>query len=84
MHFHCLVIEGVFAADTSGVATFHESRAADQKLRDEVQVKVCRAGITSVTMAGPRCATAASGPVSPEQQSPKQWNSRSASAVLHS
>ena len=35
-HFHCLVIEGVFAADASGRATFHESRAPDQKLLDEV------------------------------------------------
>ena len=42
MHFHCLVIEGVFAADASGAATFHESRAPDQKWLDEVQAKVRR------------------------------------------
>jgi hypothetical protein len=42
VHFHCIVIEGVFEADASGVATFHESRAPDQKLLDEVQAKVRR------------------------------------------
>jgi hypothetical protein len=42
VHFHCLVIEGVFAADASGAATFHESRAPDQKWLDEVQAKVRR------------------------------------------
>ncbi|MBK7675961.1 MAG: transposase [Candidatus Accumulibacter sp.] len=41
-HFHCLVIEGVFEADASGAATFHESGAPDQKLLDEVQAKVRR------------------------------------------
>ena len=30
-HFHCIVIDGVFEADASGAATFHESRAPDQK-----------------------------------------------------
>jgi hypothetical protein len=44
-HFHCLVIEGVFEADTSGAARFHESRAPDQKLLDEVHAKVRRAGV---------------------------------------
>ena len=42
MHFHCIVIEGVFEADASGAATFHESGAPDQKLLDEVQAKVRR------------------------------------------
>ncbi|MBK7421960.1 MAG: transposase [Propionivibrio sp.] len=43
VHFHCLVIEGVFEADASGVATFHASRAPEQKLLDEVHAKVrCR------------------------------------------
>jgi DNA-directed RNA polymerase subunit RPC12/RpoP len=41
-HFHCIVIEGVFEADASGAATFHESGAPDQKLLDEVQAKVRR------------------------------------------
>jgi len=41
-HFHCIVIEGVFEADASGAATFHESSAPDQKLLDEVQAKVRR------------------------------------------
>jgi hypothetical protein len=41
-HFHCIVIEGVFEADASGGATFHESGAPDQKLLDEVQAKVRR------------------------------------------
>ncbi|EXI73253.1 MAG: hypothetical protein AW07_02867 [Candidatus Accumulibacter sp. SK-11] len=48
-HFHCLVIEGVFEADASGAATFHASRAAEQKLLDEVQAKTCRTGVTVVT-----------------------------------
>jgi hypothetical protein len=48
-HFHWLVIEGVFEADTSGSATFHESRAPDQKLLDEVRAKVCRTGVAIVT-----------------------------------
>ncbi|MEF8768086.1 MAG: transposase [Candidatus Accumulibacter phosphatis] len=41
-YFHCLVIEGVFEADASGAATFHESRAPDQKWLNEVQAKVRR------------------------------------------
>jgi hypothetical protein len=48
-HFHCIVIEGVFEADASGSATFHESAAPDQKLLDEVQAKTCRTGVTVVT-----------------------------------
>ena len=48
-HFHCLVIEGVFAADPSGTATFRKSRAPDQKLLDEVQAKVRRTGVAVVT-----------------------------------
>jgi hypothetical protein len=47
-HFHCIVIEGVFEADASGSATFHESRAPDQKLLDEIQAKTCRTGVTVV------------------------------------
>jgi hypothetical protein len=42
VHFHCLVIEGVFEADAAGAATFHAGRAAEQKLLDEVQAKVRR------------------------------------------
>ena len=48
-HFHCLVIEGVFEADPSGVATFHESRAPDQKWLDEVQAKVRRRLLRALT-----------------------------------
>jgi hypothetical protein len=48
-HIHCLVIEGVFEADTSGTATLHESRAPHQKLLDEVQAKVSRTGVAIVT-----------------------------------
>jgi hypothetical protein len=51
-HFHCLVIEGVFEADTSGTATFHESRAPDQKLLDEVQAKVRRRLLRALTRRG--------------------------------
>ncbi len=52
MHFHCLVIEGVFEADTSGTATFHESRAPDQKWLDEVQAKVRRRLLHALTRRG--------------------------------
>jgi len=52
VHFHCLVIEGVFEADTSGTATFHESRAPDQKLLDEVQAKVRRRLLRALTRRG--------------------------------
>ena len=51
-HFHCLVIEGVFEADTSGTATFHESRAPDQQLLDEVQAKVRRRLLRALTRRG--------------------------------
>ncbi|MBN8520242.1 MAG: transposase, partial [Candidatus Accumulibacter sp.] len=51
-HFHCLVIEGVFEADASGVATFHESRAPDQKWLDEVQAKVRRRLLRALTRRG--------------------------------
>ncbi|MBO3708372.1 MAG: transposase [Candidatus Accumulibacter sp.] len=51
-HFHCLVIEGVFDADTSGAATFHESRAPDQKWLDEVQAKVRRRLLCALTRRG--------------------------------
>jgi hypothetical protein len=51
-HFHCLVIEGVFEADASGAATFHESRAPDQKLLDEVQAKVRRRLLRALTRRG--------------------------------
>ena len=52
MHCHCLIIEDVFAADTSGTATFHESRAPDQKLLDEVQAKVRRRLLRALTRRG--------------------------------
>ncbi|MBK7676633.1 MAG: transposase [Candidatus Accumulibacter sp.] len=51
-HFHCLVIEGVFEADTSGAATFHESRGSDQKLLDEVHAKVRRRLLRALTRRG--------------------------------
>ncbi|MBK8387361.1 MAG: transposase [Candidatus Accumulibacter sp.] len=51
-HFHCLVIEGVFAADASGRATFHESRALDQKGLDEVHAKVRRRLLRALTRRG--------------------------------
>jgi len=41
-HFHGLVIEGVFTADASEAAGFHESRTPEQKLLDEVQAKLRR------------------------------------------
>ncbi len=52
MHFHCLVIEGVFEADASGAATFHESSAPDQKWLNEVQAKVRRRLLRALTRRG--------------------------------
>ena len=51
-HFHCLVIEGVFAADASGAATFRDSRVPDQALLDEVQAKVRRRLLRALTRRG--------------------------------
>jgi hypothetical protein len=51
-HFHYLVIEGVFEADTLGTAMFHESRAPDQKLLDEVHAKVRRLLLRALTRRG--------------------------------
>jgi hypothetical protein len=51
-HFHCRVIEGVFEADASGAATFHQSRASDQKLLDEVQAEVRRRLLRALTRRG--------------------------------
>jgi hypothetical protein len=48
-HFHCLVIEGPFQPGASGTATFHGTCAPNQKLLDEVQAKVRRAGAAIVT-----------------------------------
>ena len=50
--FHCLVIEGVFEADASGTATFHEIRALDQKLLDQVQATVRRRLLRALTRRG--------------------------------
>jgi hypothetical protein len=52
VRFHCLVIEGVFAADASGAATFNKSRAPDQKLLDEVHAKVRRRLLRALTRRG--------------------------------
>jgi hypothetical protein len=52
VHFHCIVIEGVFEADASGAATFHESSAPDQKLLNEVQAKVRRRLLRALTRRG--------------------------------
>ena len=52
VHFHCLVIEGVFEADASGVATFHESCALEQKWLDQVQAKVRRRLLRALTRRG--------------------------------
>ncbi|KFB70027.1 transposase [Candidatus Accumulibacter vicinus] len=49
---HCLVIESVFEADASGAATFHESRAPDQKWLNEVQAKVRRRLLRALTRRG--------------------------------
>ncbi len=51
-HFHCLVIEGVFEANASGAATFHESGVPDQKLLNEVQAKVRRRLLRALTRRG--------------------------------
>ncbi|MDS4055716.1 hypothetical protein, partial [Accumulibacter sp.] len=42
-------IEGVFAADASGAAAFHESRTPEQNLLDEVQAKVRRRLLRALT-----------------------------------
>jgi hypothetical protein len=52
VHFHCIVIEGVFEADASGAATFQESSAPDRKLLDEVQAKVRRRLLRALTRRG--------------------------------
>jgi hypothetical protein len=52
VHFNCLVIEGIFEAHTSATATFHESRAPDQKLLDEVHAKVRRRLLRALTRRG--------------------------------
>ncbi len=52
MHFHCIVIEGVFEEDASGAATFHESRASEQKWLDEVQTRICRRLLRALTRRG--------------------------------
>ena len=52
VHFHCIVIEGVFEADASGAATFHASDASDQKLLNEVQAKVRRRLLRALTRRG--------------------------------
>ena len=51
-HVHCIVIEGVFEADTPGAATFHENRAPDQKLLDEVHAKVRRGLLRALARRG--------------------------------
>ncbi len=50
--FHCLVREGVFAAGSSGGATFDESRAPDQKWLDEVHARVRRRLLRALTRRG--------------------------------
>ncbi|HNL15337.1 MAG TPA: transposase [Accumulibacter sp.] len=45
-------IEGVFAADASGAAAFHESRTPEQNLLDEVQAKVRRRLLRALTGRG--------------------------------
>ena len=52
VHFHCIVIEGVFEADASGAASFHESRAPEQTLLDEVQTRIRRRLLRALTRRG--------------------------------
>ena len=42
VHFHCVVIEGVFEADGAGGARFHEARGIDPETIAEIQAKVRR------------------------------------------
>ena len=49
VHFHGIVIEGVFEADASGAASFHESRASEQTLLDEVQTRIRRRLLRALT-----------------------------------
>ena len=49
---HCIVIEGVFEADASGAASFHESRAPEQTLLDEVQTRIRRRLLRALTRRG--------------------------------
>jgi hypothetical protein len=52
VHFHCIVIKGVFEANASRAATFHESSAPDQRLLNEVQAKVRRRRLRALTRRG--------------------------------
>ena len=52
VHFHCVVIEGVFEANASGAASFHESCALEQKLLDEMQARVRRRLLRALTRRG--------------------------------
>ena len=52
VHFHGIVIEGVFEADASGAASFHESRAPEQTLLDEVQTRIRRRLLRALTRRG--------------------------------
>jgi hypothetical protein len=42
VHFHCVVIEGVFEADGAGGARFHEARDVGPETVAEIQAKVRR------------------------------------------
>ncbi len=42
VHFHCVVIEGVFEADGAGGARFHEARGVGPETVAEIQAKVRR------------------------------------------
>jgi hypothetical protein len=40
LHFHCVVVEGVFDADAAGGAQFHEARALSAEALAEIQARV--------------------------------------------
>jgi hypothetical protein len=40
VHFHCVVVEGVFESDASGGAHFHEAHALGPEVVGEIQAKL--------------------------------------------
>lgn len=50
--FHYFVLDGIFKTDAAGTATFHQSRAPDQTLLNEVQAKVRQRLLRALTPRG--------------------------------
>ena len=52
VHFHCVVIEGVFEADGKGGARFHEAQGVSPETVAEVQAKVRRRVLRALAQRG--------------------------------